>query len=419
MSLERMSGKAFCAKCFQGTMILLKERADDHGFFQCSHCGKIDELAILKTTDGKRSLFLIPKEWEEVLDESVEGLIHQLQGSAKDVSAWRDGKPVALSRLQSAISGWKEFQHIIYYFPLKHPEDELAEFSWQFTFIEADRELAASRSLAALGFYKDAFKTLRSYLELVLFGLFVFSRNDHQYFSDWFSGTKQAPPITGKAGLIGLVSGNKYLSEIDKQTDWATQLTDNYRRLSNFVHSRGKDASNLWLWQQARPKFNEKAWTEWIESAVTTVQLMSAAVVSHFPRALLPVSYFDKFGFNGPAGLFLDSEQVQVIRSLFSNSPLLKSLEEAVRSAADLQAEISGVEHLPNLTVDAIKETLDRFIRSLKIPSQQQQVKDALADERFREFPTVQWSIVLNMQRKFVRDASLTLIAKRLELLPT
>jgi len=55
MSLARMSGKAFCAKCFQGTMILLKERAEDHGFFQCSHCGKIDELSILKTTDGSSS----------------------------------------------------------------------------------------------------------------------------------------------------------------------------------------------------------------------------------------------------------------------------------------------------------------------------------------------------------------------------
>jgi len=45
------------------------------------------------------------------------------------------------------------------------------------------------------------------------------------------------------------------------------------------VHSRGKNASNLWLWQQARAKFNEKAWNEWIEFAVTTVHLMSAPVV--------------------------------------------------------------------------------------------------------------------------------------------
>jgi hypothetical protein len=212
MSLARISGKALCGKCFQGKMIFLKERAEGHGFFQCSHCGKIDELAILKGADGKSSLFLMPKEWEEVLDESVEGLIHQLQGSAKDVGAWRDGKPVALEKLQSAISGWKEFQHIIYYFPLAHPGDELAKFPWQFTFVEADRELAASRSLAALGFYKDAFKALRSYLELILFGLFIFSRNDQQYFREWFSGTKQAPSITGKTGLISLVCGNKHLS---------------------------------------------------------------------------------------------------------------------------------------------------------------------------------------------------------------
>ncbi|SRR5712692_1751207 len=149
------------------------------------------------------------------------------------------------------------------------------------------------------------------------------------------------------------------------------------------------------------------------------VQLTSVAIVCHFPRSLVPVSYFEKFGFDGQAGLFLDYEYVQVIRSLFSNSPFLKALEVAVRGAAELQAEISGVEHLPDLTVDAITETLDRFIRSLKIPTQQRQVRGALEDERFREFPTVQSSIVLNMQRKFVRDASLALIAKRLELLRT
>jgi hypothetical protein len=161
-------------------MTFLKERAENHGFFQCSHCGKIDELAILKGADGKRTLFLIPKEWEEVLDESIEGLIHQFQDSAKDVSAWRDENPIALEKLRSAISGWKEFQHIIYYFPLDHPRDELAKFPWQFTFIEVDRELAASRSLAALGFYKDAFKALRSYLELILFAVFSYSRGTNK-----------------------------------------------------------------------------------------------------------------------------------------------------------------------------------------------------------------------------------------------
>jgi hypothetical protein len=215
------------------------------------------------------------------------------------------------------------------------------------------------------------------------------------------------------------VCGNEYLSEVDKQTGWATKLTDDYRRLSNFVHSRGKNASNLWLWQQARAKFNEKTWNEWIEFAVTTVHLMSAAVVCHFPRSLVPVKYFEKFGFDGPPGLFLDHEQVQVIRSSFSNGPLLKALDAVVRSAAELQKENSDVESLPDLTADAITETLDRFIRSLKTPSQQQQVKEALEDERFREFPTVQWSIVLNMQRNFVRDASLAFIARKLELLQT
>jgi hypothetical protein len=90
-----------------------------------------------------------------------------------------------------------------------------------------------------------------------------------------------------------------------------------------------------------------------------------------------------------------------------------------IRSAAELQKENSGIELLPDLTADAIKGSLDRFIRSLKTPSQQQQVKGALEDKRFLEFPTVQWSIVLNMQRKFLRDASLALIARKLELLQT
>ena len=208
MSLERMSGKAVCAKCFRGTMKFLRKRTDDHAFFQCSHCGKIDELAILKGSDGKHSIFLIPKEWAEVLDESVEGLIKQLQGAAYALGDWRDKKQESLVPLQSAISGWKEFQNIIYYFPLAHPDEELAKFPWQFTFIEADRELTASRSFAALGFYKDAFKALRSYMELTLFGLFIFQRTNEAYFHDWFSGAKQAPPVTGD-GMIRLLLGNK------------------------------------------------------------------------------------------------------------------------------------------------------------------------------------------------------------------
>ena len=89
--------------------------------------------------------------------------------------------------------------------------------------------------------------------------------------------------------------------------------------------------------------------------------------------------------------------------------PFLKSLEEVIRNAAELQKENSGIELLPDLTADAIKEFLDRLIRSLKTPSQQQQVKGALEDKRFLEFPTVQWSIVLNMQRKFLSGMLLSL----------
>ncbi|MBV9745834.1 MAG: hypothetical protein JO099_18890, partial [Acidobacteriia bacterium] len=153
--LERLSDNTPCFRCRKGLMRLLKRRADRHGFFQCTDCRKIDEVAIVQQPDGKNVLLLIKKQWDEVLDESIEGMVRQLQQSVQGLMEWRVVNSDLLSRFQAVVSGWKELQYLIFCF-IGGTATEIVVLPWQFTWIEADRELSASRTLAAVGFYKDA-----------------------------------------------------------------------------------------------------------------------------------------------------------------------------------------------------------------------------------------------------------------------
>ncbi len=77
-------------------MNFLKRRAPNHAFFQCDTCRNIDEVVIHQTRDGKSALALIVKEYEDVLKESIESVIGQLQNSATSLSEWRESRPDAL-----------------------------------------------------------------------------------------------------------------------------------------------------------------------------------------------------------------------------------------------------------------------------------------------------------------------------------
>jgi len=398
-------------------MVFLKKRADDHVFFKCNYCGKIDEVAIIEGPDGKLAMTLIVKEWEEVLDESIEDLIAQLQHAVKKLGAWRDGNKKLLNYFQQAIAGWKEFQHVLYFFPADKPADHSIKSPWQFTVIEADRELSAARALAALGYYKDAFKSLRSYMELVLLGLSFSGKNEEVAFRRWFLGGEKSRPVTGNTGLVKYLLKNSILNDTDKSSSWAEDIKEQYKLLSKFVHGQGKQFSNLWLWQKANPQFNEDAWCEWIEQAVKTIRLVSVAVIGYFPRSWLPVSFFEKFGFDGPASIYLDYEQVEVIKGIFRNSKYIEEIGKSIGNDVELLKEISGIERMQDLNETEILESLQRFLKSIKDAPVFKEVEAVMNDERFKNNRSVQWTILLNQQRKFVRDASLMIIARELELL--
>lgn len=287
---------------------------------------------------------------------------------------------------------------------------------WQFTLVEADRELAAARTLAALGFYKDAFKLLRSFLELTLFGLFLLLRRDQEYFQQWFLGAKPIPAITGDSGVIRCLTQDRFLARVDPLTKWTNLASEQYKVLSNFVHGRGKEFSNLWLWQGSQARFNTQSWTLWMATATKTIELVMLPLVCYFPRALMPVSYFEKFGFDGPAYLYLDEEQVETVRAVFSpeNFDAVKSVIVADQA---MRQEAEQLSSWPDQGPEQIEATLARFIASVKNPEDRRRIEQILSDGQLAAARTAQWSALLNLQRKSLRDASINVMAQQLELM--
>jgi len=419
--LENISGEVPCADCLSGEMVFLKKRSNEHLFFQCNNCKKIDEIAITENDKGEKTLVLMVNEWDEVIKEIRTGLINNLLYSSEKLLKWSDDNKELLTKLQNSIAAWKEFQQLFYSFS-GDKKPSLIGIPWQFLIIEADRALFASRSIASIGLYKESYKALRSFFELSLFGLYLNIYQDSDFFNKWFSGKRKTIKITGNDGVIEKLTKNKILSKINNsiEPNWEVRANSQYSNLSKYVHTQGRDSSSLWLWQHAHQNFNIESWEKWILTTINTIETVIIAIISIHPRSLIPIDYFMKFGFNYPAGLFFDEQEVQIIKSSFLDKRCLEVIQSIVERDKETINLINDTKKIKDLKPEEIEETKNNFIDSVKKPEYKEEINEInkiLENKLFANNKTVQWSILLSIQKRIMRNLSLGQIGMILNLI--
>jgi hypothetical protein len=401
-----------CFKCHKGTMQKLLEYSGKHVLMQCTNCGKIDEIAILDD-HGKTIMTSVVQEWDEPVEKAFDELMANVSISLASLEQWKKAHPDKINRLHAAISGWNEFENL-YYLMVNVDKSKgvvIKGVPWQYVLLEADRELKASVSLAIQGHTKVAYKSLRSYLELSLFGLSLMGGSEDD-FTAWFNGGK-TPSFNGDGGILkSIVNKEKY--KLPELSAWEDEVKDLYKTLSGYVHTQGKEFSSLWLWNSAHLRFDESTWEKWTELAIATIQLVGLALIGAAPTALLPFDVLRVEAFDAPTGLFVDFKQSQIIADMFSPENLQRA-RAIVAQDEQANSFIETVSKSRVLSDEEIDKSMKHFLDGLeKSGRYADELKTLKSTPGFQA--TVRWTMLYSLQKKVERDIGLEAIANTLSL---
>lgn len=264
---------------------------------------------------------------------------------------------------------------------------------WNYCLHEAEQELNSAMTLVIAGMYKESFRSLRSFIELSLMGLYYFTSEDLDGFHAWLSGDKGTP--TRKFLVDYLVKNNQRISLFEAQTQWGQRIGNFYSTLSTYVHTQGASGSFRSLKDSNMIVFSQRGLDLGVKSVMQSIQLVSEAFVANFPMALQPLPLFKKFAFSIPAGGFLDEWQVnQVAKTL---SPRYrKILQDISDSNHEVKSSVDWVMSKSDLTPEEVMKSLEIVLDSF--PDKRKEIYVMMSEGKI----DLAFSILGAMQKAFL-----------------
>lgn len=236
------------------------------------------------------------------------------------------------------------------------PENLL--LGYRFPLIEAESEFENSIVLCKLGFYKHAFIALRSVLELgILSAYWNVDENNHLDIRKWLVSLENTPK---RKTVFTKLKTNQNFQEFDDKHRFFDEITETFNQLSNFVHTKGHQHSNMDLGNSNVNRFNEKSLLKWLKIMTGVTKLVLILHILKSPVALQHTPIEQKFGINGPAGGFLEPYQADRIRR-FLDKDVMSTLQEISDKDSEAASLAEGINELPDITEEEFHAQMGEF----------------------------------------------------------
>jgi len=251
---------------------------------------------------------------------------------------------------------------------------------WHHIFFEADQDLDSAILLMMMGFYKDSFRSLRSFLELNIFALYNFVNEDKENFQKWLNGKDHTPGVGDMLQKLGKKSpGFKML---DEKLDWNKEVKSLYKELSGFMHTQGALHTHTSLRNSNMTSFSETGIQTGTELLLRAIRLTAMGFVVNFPMSFQALPLFEKFAFSPPAGGFLDEGQVESVKSIFPNE-ISKKVSAICLADKDANSLADGVMSMPDQTEEEIIESLKRTLKSDEFKNSKEEILQMIKDGEY------------------------------------
>lgn len=228
-----------------------------------------------------------------------------------------------------------------------------------FPFSESYDELEKSLLLSVFGFYRNAFDSLRTSLELSLVGVF-YDRDDDagSKIQEWIRS--DAPTPWFRKEMIPALSTIPGYEAFCKISNFEDVLQKLYGNLSGFVHVRGFPYSSTRLSSSNVIQFSEESLRVYIDFFCEVVHSSIILILLKYPIGMQAVPLMSKFGLNPPAGGFLDvEEQVAVLAILGKDEQLvLQAISDADPKVREIVEQIKA---MPDLTTEVWEQQAKRL----------------------------------------------------------
>lgn len=210
-----------------------------------------------------------------------------------------------------------------------------------------------SFQLAMRGFYREAFVSARSFLDLGLLSVF-WDKDDrsHLAIQEWLRSREDTPFF--KNQLLRAIMSIPAFAQFQQRIDLHGWAKDQYDFLSDYVHIKGIAYSNRGMWQANFPRFSQGSLEKWSSAFAEVARLVLVAHTLRYPLALQFTPIDEKFGLNSPVGSFLRPEQIAQIRSFLPNHmiDILQEISDSDAAAVSIAQQIVA---LPDITEEQFR----------------------------------------------------------------
>ncbi len=227
-----------------------------------------------------------------------------------------------------------------------------------FPMYEASLDIENARHLCFQGFYKPAFIALRNALELGLLSVYWnYDDEAHSRIKSWIAGNVKTPH---KNAIIKVVLTVPNIQKYVDKHDLKSEIEDLYSNLDKYAHTRGRKYSSL---DHSRANFNQfidTSFIKWFKLFKRVVKVVSIVHILKYPVALQETPREEKFGINGPIGLFIEPGQSDQLKNIFDENTL-SLLQKISSEDENTKYLLEWFNSHPDLTEEQFMQQLYEF----------------------------------------------------------
>ena len=218
-----------------------------------------------------------------------------------------------------------------------------------FPYSESYYELENSFELCKQGFYRHSLFTLRCVLELGVIGLY-FDKDDQAHIDvqDWLRSGAPTPYFRSS---LRRLFGLEYFRRFDDIFSLQQEVENIYSSLSDYVHVRGYRYSTAGQTRSNFNRFNESSLRRYVDFMEKIIKCIVKMMLLKYPIGMQELPLWNKFGFNSPAGGFLeefsrsavlailDKDAKEFLQNISNNDPIVNEIVGQILAMPDLTEE--------------------------------------------------------------------------------
>lgn len=219
-----------------------------------------------------------------------------------------------------------------------------------FPYVESWDELQISFNLVIFGFYKQAFMSLRSGLELGLLSVYYNINDDgHLEVQSWLKSKDSWEANTPRTKKIWqILNSNTNIATFNKELN----IRERFNKLSflhNYVHTKGYEYSNrLGIFKSNFQTFEEKIFLKWLTTYQEIIIIIVTLHLLKYPIGVIEFDWSKKIGIDNPFAV-LEIFEIERISNLLPNDYMtaIKKIADKDEFTQDLYRHI---ENIPDMT---------------------------------------------------------------------